>query len=226
MVSSALFREIPERRSDSCKSVCLLIHGASRDRDDPLYDRLSLIAGLIDGVASAGRDDRASDSCGQSARFYFPSGYGLDLVLFASLRILHLFGNYLYAVFLGMEGIQDIDCVLLVDLYSVISLVETRGDPCTLNAFEQLLRICAHGNMVTVQIRLTLGSVDYQRVDLSESAFDLECSRKHGAAHSDYPCVAHPLKDRFTVFQFLFSQRCKIRAWSVLVVVFDHDSRD
>ena len=83
-----------------------------------------------------------------------------------------------------------------------------------------------HGQVVAVEVRLALCTVDDERVDLAKTAADLERGREHGAAVTDDTGLADALENGLRILHLLGRQRREIRAGGVLEVVFDHDRGD
>ena len=223
--AAALLGQIAEGGAHPGQGVHGVLQGAAGDGDDTLDDGLALVAGLINGVAGTGGDHVCAHAGGQPAGLDLTAGDGLDLHLLAALGVLDLLGHDLDAVLLRMEGVEQIDGVLLVDLDPVVGLLHAAGDAHELDAAEQLLGEIEHGEMVAVQVRLALGAVDDELVHLADTALDLEGGGEHGAAHADNAGLADALKYRVGVLELLFRQRLH-KGGGVQPVVFNDDGGD
>ena len=221
-----LLDHVADRGADADRGVHGLAERAAAHRERTLIARHALIARAVDGVSRLGADDVAADARRQTAGLDLTVRDGLDLQLLAALGVLDLLGHDLHAVLRGVLGVEQIDRVLLVLLDAVVGLVETGGDAGKLDALEELLRMQTHGPVVAVEVRLALGAVDDERVDLAQTAADLERGGEHGAAHADDAGVANARENGFLILQLRLGQRGQIGTWGVLIVIFDYHGRD
>ena len=138
--AAALLGEVLKRSADAGESVYGSLEGAARDGDDTLDNGLALIAGLIYRVRGTGADNVAADAGGDPAGLDLAACDCLDLHLLAALGVLDLFGDDLYPVILGMEGIEKVNSVLLVLLDAVVAVVKAAGNTDELDALEGAAR--------------------------------------------------------------------------------------
>ena len=204
--AAALLGNVLEGSAHAGQAVDGSLQGAAAVGDDTLNNALAFVAGLVDGVAGTGADHVAAHAGGQPAGLHLTAGDGLDLHLLAALGVLDLFGDDLNAVLGGIEGVEQIDGVLLVDLDTVIGLLHAVGDTHQLNALEQLGGEIQHGQVVAVQIRLALGAVDNQLIHLADTAADLHSGGEHGAAHADHTGLTDALQNGLRVLQLLLRE--------------------
>ena len=188
--------------------------------------RTTFVASSVNRVCGVSGHNVAANAGGNAAGFHFAVGVCLNLHLFSALRILNQFGYDYDAVLFGVQGVEQIDSVLLVFFDAVVSGINTLCDTNQLNTLEQFYGVFQHGAMVTVQVRFAFSTVDNQGVDLAAAALNLEVGGEHSATHTYNACFTDSLNDSFRILQLLFGQRSKVGAGGVQTIVFDYDGGD
>ena len=214
------------RRADADEDVLRRGDGRAGHGDDALDGRQALVRGAVDAVGGERVEHGAADLRGQPAGRHLAAGDRLDQGFLSALRVLALERDDLDAHVLRAVEVQHVHREFFVQLDAEIRLVHLAGPHDELDALQQLPRVLDHRAVVGGDVRLALGAVDDDGVDLAPAARDLERGRERRAAHADDAGLADDARDQLGIGQRLLGRGGDGIRRGVLEVVFDDDGRD
>ena len=158
---------------------------------------------------------------GQPAGGHLAAGDALDQLLLSALGVPGAQRLHRHVVLAAHQGLQMLDGVLLVGLHADDGALEAEGLHQDAHAADDLLALLQHQPVVGGDVRLTLRTVEDQRVHLAQAGADLHVGGEAGAAHTGDTGLLDDLHDLVGRQLGVVGMGGELRAPGVLEIVLD-----